>query len=69
MNEVARVSVKLVSSSQFTIGCSAQMVMFLSFLSSTEQQQNNVMIVAVLAEVLTSFPYSWQKLQPPAGSH
>lgn len=28
------------------------MVMFLSFLSSTEQQQNNVMIGEVLAEVL-----------------
>lgn len=33
----------------------AQMVILLSFLSSTEQQQNNVITVAVLAKVLTSF--------------
>lgn len=31
------------------------MVMFLRFLSSTEQQQNNMMIAAVLAQVLASF--------------
>lgn len=39
------------------------MVILLSFLSSTEQQQNNVITVAALAKVLTSFPYPVQFLE------
>lgn len=52
----------------------AQMVILLSFLSSSKKQQNNVITVAALTKVLTSFPYSVQFLksdeqQPPAEIH